>query len=281
MRTSLILSSVAVLLVAGGVFRASEGGATISAPVSEPVSEHQESNISILNCAKPVAGLTEYVTHTCPVGGEVFEVLTFTGTQPQIKTMDLRPVSEFTFPAPLPVCPSNGFVIDKTEYSAEELDERKKVLSDPTYQEVLSRGLPTHTIALEYLSRLPLEISDKVEFDVPYMALQAAWEAEACGSELYSEVAQTAAFILDDEVRSSETPIQRRYAYAPAVPDLARKAGLFEASIYLIENTCNCIVVPAVEVLLNKVRKAAEAGNTSDIIVSPDDPELAPFITKQ
>ena len=273
MRTSLVLSSVAVLLVAGGVFMASDGGATMPAP--------QESNIAILNCAKPVAGLTEYVTHTCPVGGEVFEVLTFTGVKPQIKTMDLRPVSEFMFPAPLAVCPSNGFVIDKSEYSDEELEARKKVLSDPTYQEVLSRGLPTHTIALEYLSRLPLEISDEVEFDVPYMALQAAWEAEACGSELYSEVARTAAFILDAEVRSSETPIEQRFAYAPAVPDLARKAGLFEASIYLIENTCNCIVVPAVEVLLNKVRKAAEAGNTSDIIVSPDDPELAPFLKKQ
>ena len=277
MRASLIVSTVVGLLLAGGIFIAIDGDASIAAPQEAKTSV---SKVSVLNCAKPVAGLTEYKTYTCPVGGEVFDVLTFIGDHPKTKTMDLRPVSEFAFPAPLPICPSNGFVIDKSEYTDVEIEARRKVLSDPSYQDVLSEGLPSHAVALEYLSRLPFD-EESHHYSVPYMALQAAWEAEACGSELYPEVARVASYILDSEVRSSETPLQDRYMYAPVVPDLARKAGLFDTSILLIENTCNCIVVPAVEVLLNKVRRAADAGDTTDIVVSPDDPELAPFIREQ
>lgn len=271
MRTSLIVSTVVGLFIGGGIFIAIDGEASIAAP--------QEVQVSVLNCAKPVEGLTEYKTYTCPVGGEEFEVLTFSAEQPQIKTMDLRPVSEFAFPAPLAICPSNGFVIDKSEYSDADIKARTKVLSDPSYQAVLSEGLPSHTIALEYLSRLPVK-EDDAHFSVPYMALQAAWEAEACGSDLYPEIARVAASILDSEVRSRETPLDDRFAYAPVVPDLARKAGLFDTSIMLIEDTCNCLIGPAMEVLLNKVRRAAEAEDTSDIVISPDDPELAPFLRK-
>jgi len=40
-------------------------------------------------------------------------------------------------------------------------------------------------------------------------------------------------------------------------------------------------MVPVMHVLMNKVRRAAEAGSISDIIVSPDDPELAAFVKSE
>jgi len=270
MRTSLLISAAVGLLIGGGIFFAIDGEASIA--------PQKKAEISVLNCAKPVEGLTEYKTYTCPVGGEEFEVLTFVGDQPQIKTMDLRPVSEFSFPAPLPICPSNGFVIDKSEYSVEELEVRKRALSDPGYQKILGEGLPTHIVGLEFLSRVADPKSD--HFDVPYMALQSAWEAEACGSDYYPGIASNAARILNDEARSKDTPMPTRLAYAPAVPDLMRKAGKFEFSILLADNTCHCLLGPAMNVLLNKVKRAAKAKNIEDIVVSPDDPELAEFIRK-
>lgn len=271
MRASLLVSSVLGLAIIGGIVFAIDGDATIA--------PQQTVEVSLLNCAKPVEGLTEYKTYTCPVGGEEFEVLTFVGDRPGIKTMDLRPVSDFAFPAPLAICPSNGFVIDKSEYTAEELKLREDALSDPSYQEILGEGLPTHIVALEFLSRVADR--DSEHFDVPYMALQSAWEAEACDSDLYPEIASAAAQILDSEARSKDTPMETRLAYAPAIPDLMRKAGEFEFSIFLVENTCNCLLGPAMNTLLSKVKRAAKAENTADIIVSPEDPELAAFIRKQ
>jgi len=277
MQSKILIGTLSVVLVASGLLYAKNVASLDTRPMTSDYQNLSVQPATVMNCAKPVRKLTEYKTYTCPLGGETFDVLTYVGEQPELKTMDLRPVSEFSFPGPLPICPSNGFVIDKDEYSEAELASRAKILSDPSYHEALKQNLPSHILALEFLSRLPEnEMSD--DFDVPYMALQGAWEAEACGSETYVEHARVAASILTEEVRSGQTAFERRFAFAPAVPDLARKAGLFDVSVQLIEDTCSCVMVPAMHVLMNKVRRAAEAKQTGDIIVSPDDPELQEFI---
>ena len=277
MRSKIIIGTLGAICVASGILYAKTGASSEADLASFTNEGLSAQSISIMNCAKPVSGLTEYKTYTCPVGGETFDVLTYVGATPELKTMDLRPVSDFSFPAPLPICPSNGFVIDKSDYTEAELASRVSILSDPEYKEKLTQNLPSHVVGLEFLSRLPMEEAGD-HFDVPYMALQSAWEAEACGSDTYPEHARVAASILTHEVRSSKTPFPLRMAYAPAVPDLARKAGLFETSIQLIEDTCRCVMVPVMHVLMSKVRRAAEAEDVNDIIVSPDDPELAEFV---
>jgi len=254
MQSKILIGTLSVVLVASGLLYAKNVASLDTRPMTSDYQNLSVQPATVMNCAKPVRKLTEYKTYTCPLGGETFDVLTYVGKQPELKTMDLRPVSEFSFPGPLPICPSNGFVIDKDEYSEAELASRAKILSDPSYHEALKQNLPSHILALEFLSRLPEnEMSD--DFDVP-----------------------VAASILTEEVRSGQTAFERRFAFAPAVPDLARKAGLFDVSVQLIEDTCSCVMVPAMHVLMNKVRRAAEAKQTGDIIVSPDDPELQEFI---
>jgi len=280
MQSKIIIGTLAVVLAASGLLYARSGASLDVRPDSVDYQDLSVHPAKVMNCAKAVPKLTEYKTYTCPLGGETFDVLTYVGEEPALKTMDLRPVSEFSFPGPLPICPSNGFVIDKDEYTEAELANRAEILSDPSYHEALKRNLPSHVLGLEFLSRLSEKESGD-HYDVPYMALQGAWEAEACGSETYPEHARLAAALMTQEVRSAKVPFERRFAFAPAVPDLARKAGLFEDAVQLIEHTCNCVMVPAMHVLMNKVRRAAEAKETGDIIVSPDDPELQEFIRQQ
>ena len=67
--------------------------------------------LSLAVCTHAHALTTRPVEHTCPIGGEKFtSVMVMSGFSIDMKT-DLEPVGMVMAPAPIPVCPSNKFVM--------------------------------------------------------------------------------------------------------------------------------------------------------------------------
>ncbi len=90
----------------------------------------------------------------CPVDG-----VAFTQKLPPAGTalgymLDMQPFGDIQTPAPLPVCPRNGFVIYKDTFSAAEMDKAIAVLGQPEYKKA-----PTHYRAYLLMQKIgePLE----------------------------------------------------------------------------------------------------------------------------
>ena len=257
----------------------------LEAPASiaqEKLQATAETTVNVVNCAKPVEGLTEFKTYKCPIGGEEFQILTFIDDQYYDKTVDLRPISRLSYPAPLPMCPSNGFFIDKDEYTDAELEDRRSVINSDSYKELLSQGYPTHVVGLDYMMRLKDAVPGE-DYSSWYMALQASWEADHCGSEHFSDIAVWAS----NEIQAALPALQSEdpntyYSLIAAVPDLYRLAGQFEPAIWLAESVCKCKTVPAVQVLLDRVAQAAREQNRAVIEVRPtEDPDLVAYFNRK
>ena len=80
---------------------------------------------------------------TCPIGGEPFKQLMAGSGTAFGSDLDTRPYGAIESPWPLPVCPGNGFVIFKHDFTPEELtkltaivesdDYRQRVRTEPPY----------------------------------------------------------------------------------------------------------------------------------------------------
>lgn len=134
-----------------------------------------------LSCQEP-SGHHMYMKElTCPLDGEVFESLRL-GTHSRYGTyFDLEPVSYMDFPAPVPVCPSNGFVIYKDDLDSAEVTAQQKVIETPDYKKRLGRNTSYHLFAY---------VAEKMnlEYDVWWLHLKSTWEADLCRRpDLYSD----------------------------------------------------------------------------------------------
>ena len=89
--------------------------------------------LSLAVCTHAHALTTRPVEHTCPIGGEKFtSVMVMSGFSIDMKT-DLEPVGMVMAPAPIPVCPSNKFVMFKDDFTQQELDKYEKVIRSEAY----------------------------------------------------------------------------------------------------------------------------------------------------
>ena len=67
------------------------------------------------------------VEHTCPIGGEKFTLdMLMSGVSVDVKT-DLEPLGAIMAPTPIPICPSNQFVMFKNDFTQQELDKYEKI----------------------------------------------------------------------------------------------------------------------------------------------------------
>lgn len=98
--------------------------------------------LSLAVCTHANALTTRPVEHTCPIGGEKFtSVMVMSGFSVDMKT-DLEPVGMIMAPAPIPVCPSNKFVMFKDDFTQQELDKYEKVIRSEAYlKQVAERPL--------------------------------------------------------------------------------------------------------------------------------------------
>lgn len=122
----------------------------------------------------PVRSLTMYeVDVTCPVDGQTFKTSMVASYTSKGARLDLKPVGDAVpAPYPYPVCPGNGFVVYKSEFSGNELAAIKAIVAGDEFAKL--RDAHTDHYMVAYVKqRLGAD-----DFDIASSYLQASWEAE-------------------------------------------------------------------------------------------------------
>ncbi len=123
----------------------------------------------------------EYV---CPIGGEAFLAsIPMSGTSFGMRT-DLKQIGAISSPWELPKCPSNHFVIFKSEFSDDELAKFASVIKSKAFQ-----AIPKEASTYYYLANM-LEMAGYPSSEVAYRYLQSSWELEGSNPTLRQQALQ-------------------------------------------------------------------------------------------
>ena len=109
---------------------------------------------------------------TCPIGGEKFTTdVVNSHTQFGIR-LDLRPIGAMLSPIPLPVCPGNGFVMFKNEFTPEDIKALEPIVLSDDYRQARKQHVDYYMVAFmrAKLGAEPLELARLYQ--------RASWEAE-------------------------------------------------------------------------------------------------------
>lgn len=169
----------------------------------------------VLSLGLPASSLTfREQTFTCPVDGKTFRAnLPASGTSFGIM-LDFKKIGPIASPWQMPVCPGNGFVLHKQDYSATEIETIKAMVDSPEFAALRARGNQWLTAAFEMrrLGAKPDAIAG--------MYLSATW---AAGAD-YTRVAEEAYDYM------SGMPDVDKGVFYLALGELERRLGRFEAA---------------------------------------------------
>lgn len=140
----------------------------------------------VLNCSGGADGHHIYEEEIrCPIGAEKFKAR-YLGTHSTYgRHLDWEPASYMRFPVPIPVCPTNGFVVAKKDHTKQELEKLKKVIESKTYKDIYAQKHATF-----YLLAKTKELNEEKFDDYWWLYLNATWEADNCKNKIrYKEYA--------------------------------------------------------------------------------------------
>lgn len=186
----------------------------------------------VLNCNGGVDGHHVYETEeVCPVGGEKFTASRL-GTHSTFgRHLDWEPVSYMRFPIPLPVCPTNGFVITKEKYSEEELTSLKQVIESKTYRDLYSQKHATF-----FLLAKTYELQNKQPTDMWWLYLNATWEANLCeNNDRYKEYALETITAGKKRLAELEESSEEYWVLKVLIANMYRRIGDFKTAQVLID----------------------------------------------
>lgn len=237
------------------------------------VSGAEEINRHILNCLKPLGHHLFIKDFICPIGGENFQSLVL-GTHSYFgRHLDWEPVSYLNFPAPLPVCPSNGFIISEDQYTDAELEEIKMVIESKEYKEIFSERHASYYLFAKLNEALKEQNNDHWWF-----LLQATWEADNCkDSEKYKIYAHEAIKAGKLFLKDKGPEDQEYWILNVVIPNLYRRLGDFESAQdwldafghQIPENVDKSFDKIFFELTFNLLRKSVFEKDTSKIAVKP------------
>lgn len=181
----------------------------------------------VLNCSGGPDGHHIYEKEAeCPVGGEKFKAR-YLGTHSTYgRHLDWEPVSYMRFPVPLPVCPTNGFVITEEKYAKEELDKLKAIVESKTYKDLYAQKHATFFLFAK-LKELNKEKFD----DYWWLYLNATWEADNCKDKVrYKEYALEAISAGTKRLAELKDSEDLYWVLKVVTADLHRRIGDFKTS---------------------------------------------------
>jgi hypothetical protein len=160
-------------------------------------------------------------TFTCPIGGEVFEAyVPVTGSQFG-KMLDLKPYGAIATPYPHPVCPGNGFVMYKKEFTEDDINNLTPFILSPTYQAHVNTETPYFRLATIY------EHLERDALTVAHTWLKATWEAKATHYDAYATRAIQA---FTATLRTETLSEKERATGLIVLVELKRRIGDFEGA---------------------------------------------------
>jgi hypothetical protein len=109
---------------------------------------------------------------TCPIDGKPFRARMVAAFSSSGMRLDLKPLGSVVAPYPYPVCPDNGFVMYKSDFSEAELAAIRPIVQSDEYQRL--RREHTSYYMMGYLK----ERMGVRGFELAEAYLGASWEAE-------------------------------------------------------------------------------------------------------
>lgn len=108
----------------------------------------------------------------CPIDGKTFKARVV-GSYTQFgMRLDLKPFGALIAPIPMPVCPDNGFVMFKKQFSDAEIAKLKPIVLGDEYRRTRQQHTD-HYMAAYLLERLGAD-----DLELAHLYLKASWEAE-------------------------------------------------------------------------------------------------------
>lgn len=143
-------------------------------------------------------------TQECPIGGEKYTALQLGTHSTYGSYLDLTRVSYLKFPIAVPVCPSNGFVDFKEDYTPAELQAFKTVIESEAYKALLGK----HTSY--YLMARMIEMAGVGDYDLWWLDNVAASEAESCELPVFDDYVRRS-LASADAALAKATPADKDY----------------------------------------------------------------------
>lgn len=186
----------------------------------------------VLSCLKPMATDLYVTKFTCPIGGEEFESLSLITNRNNKMRPGWRPLSTIDSPTPLPVCPSNGFVISKSEYSEQELNNLRSIITTPEYKNTFAEKHASY-----YLYALINQHIASSEVQQWWLLLQATWQANLCKyADKYQFYAQETIKEAKLALNNLSPHEQEYWVLNTIIPNLYRRIGDFASAQAWLDN---------------------------------------------
>lgn len=203
-------------------------------PVSNNLTENIELNClsdKVLNCVETSGHHVYEVDRECPLGGEKFKALELGTHSTYGRHLDWEPVSYMRFPIPLPVCPSNGFVITKEKYTKEELKSLSQVIESKEYRDLYSQKHATY-----FLFAKTIELRKEKFNDLWWLYLNATWEADLCkNDERYKQYALETVSAGNKRLAELKESDQEYWVLKVVTANMYRRIGDFKSAQDLVD----------------------------------------------
>lgn len=180
--------------------------------------------IAEVSCQRPNGYHMSYRAYVCPLGAKKFEALRMGTHSEWGKQYDLKPIGSANYPRPLPVCPSNGFVMYQEKFSDDELAAIEAIISEPEYQEIHSQN--TGHFLLAYI----WEKLGKSSYDPWWLYLQASWEADDCDVALHQKYMQITRKLMVERLETQELDEDEQLTMDILIANFDRRLGNFQVA---------------------------------------------------
>ncbi len=152
--------------------------------------------------------------YTCPIGGETFKQTMASSGTSYGAMLDFKPYGPIAAPWPLAVCPSNGFVMYKHDFTEQEL-----ALLQPLIEEASYRSASPHYRAYRMMKAINAPI--KQQFN---MLLGSTWRGT-------NEYRQEALGVVQLLLLDSAISMKERINFSLLKIEFERRLGLFDQSM--------------------------------------------------
>lgn len=181
----------------------------------------------VLNCIGPSGHHIYAEEMKCPLGGEKFTALQL-GTHSTFGVnLDWEPQSYLQFPVAIPICPSNGFIVDKADLKPDEVAQRKVFIESDTYQQLYKQKHASFFLYGKLVEALNAENKN----DLWWYYLEATWEANHCGNtQRYNEYAN---LVINEGLKRKATITtsdEEYWVISLVVSEMYRRIGDFPAA---------------------------------------------------